>query len=186
MALPDLEDLLLERFRVFHLNVEGITTASKTPQADTLDKYDLPHMTHLVGASGTIPTSGDGNTPAHLLIPRTIVGRLLIHPLGTGEDVDQQGALANVLALPFFSILRIAHLRSPRLGLAGYEEFPYLDQDIRFRDSGLVTRPGPGGATYAAIDWTFDCVLKFDAPEPDDDDDIETAALGLYDQFGLS
>lgn len=186
MALPDIEDLLLERFQLFHANVEGITTSSKTPQANTLDIYDLPHMTHLVGASGTIPTAGQGNTPSHILIPRTIVGRLLIHPLGTGEDVAQEGALANVLALPFFSILRIAHLRSPRLGLTGYAEFEYLAQDIQFRDSGLVARTGPGGAIYAAIDWTFDCVLTFNTPEPDDDDDIETAALGLYDQFGLS
>lgn len=182
--LPDLEDDLLDQLTAFHENVTGITSVSKTPQANSLDRTDdLPHMTHLIGASTAIPTR---DAAGRVILRRTIVARLLIWPMGTGEDVSGDGALANIKALPFYARLRNAYLRSPRLGTATQEEFAYLTEDLQFRDSGLVMRPGPGNVQYAAIDWTLDFTLRVPLPDDDYDDDSYFETAGLYDQFGLS
>lgn len=182
--LPDVESLLVVRLAAFHRRVEGIVSATETPQANTLALSDLPHMTHLIGPMpASIPTSGTRRTT----MQRTIVARLLIFPLGVGEDAGTSGAYANVVALPFFARLRNAYLRSPRLGIAGQtEEFAYMTQDLEFRDSGLVPRPGPGGGMYAAIDWTLLFNLYIPLPEGSDEEFYTEDSAAWYDAYGLS
>lgn len=182
--LPDVESLLVQRLAAFHKRIEGIASVLPTPGSTPLDWPDLPHMTHLIGPMpASIPTSGTRRTT----MQRLIVARLLIAPVGAGEDVAEFGAMANAVAMPFFARLRNAYLRSPRLGIAGEaEEFAYLTQDIEFRDSGLVPRPGSGGAMYWLIDWTLTFNLVIPLPEGNDEEFYTEDSAEWYDAFGLS
>lgn len=154
MNFLDLESTFIDRLTLCHREITGIKRVDKTPPAQVIDNADLPAVYHLIGpmTGDDVPASGDDM--GAVTIARRYIARLLVHPALMGGDIYQSGAEANIKALPFFALFRNYYLQHPRLSTSTLQELG-LAQDIKFRDSGLVIRPGPGGANYHVIDFTL-------------------------------
>lgn len=163
----DLVTKVLTRLQGFHSEIEGVKSVYLTAPLNQLDLSLLPAVYHLVGPMvEPVPNTGN-ESGGSVIIARRFVARLLVRPIGLGDDQGTNGAYASQGALPLFSAFAWRYLTRPRLSLEGVtgktvetDPLSGLSRDIQFTDSGLQQRPGPGGVDYHAIDFTLTVAMR--------------------------
>ena len=158
----DYVDLVLERLAKCHREIAGIEVVWKTPPSIATMMTDLPCVYFLVGGLlDSVPSQRSGT----VTFSRQYTARLLLTTFGVADADNDDGAIANQLAIPFYSRFASYYLAHPKFHTDGVhedalEELSGMSNEIIFTDSGLVPRRGPGGTEFAAIDFTLQISMK--------------------------
>lgn len=161
VAAVQFADLVLERLALCGLDM-GLERTSKTAPQTKLDRDDLPFAYGLMGGF-----FAPVNTAAGIVkVPRTYIQRILIYPIGGGINDIDDGAESNVRALEWIDRAHFYYAARPNLQIEiselfpdGYAELDYCEGVMGTTDSGLVSRPAPGGLQCAAIDVSINIIM---------------------------
>lgn len=135
--------------------VSGLTRAFTYTPETPIDAEDLPAVYPLALGRQSSPVPRTG--PGQYIVERQYTYRLLIAPIqAASTESGDLGAYVDELAANIIDAATDYFMTHPRLHTdSGLGELAGLHQDISIQDSGTVTRPGPGGAQYRAIDYTL-------------------------------
>lgn len=158
MTLPDFEDLALTRLQLCFAEVTGIARAFKLPPTQPVEQADIPFSFTLPGPM-TGPAQMDGG--GRVDVVRLYVARIMVMPLKAASlDNADDGAYAIAQTVNFMSRVRNYLADHPRLSTTTLDDLSYLAQDVTWQDTGPVSRPGPGGTDYAAIDFNLTLAMR--------------------------
>lgn len=154
------ELVVLERLRLcageIFTDYNSLGRAFAQPPSEVIGEDDYPICYGLVGASADTDTENRGR----VTVARNYVQRLLVMPVTQGIDDVEDGAEANVRAIPYIAAWRRYFMSRPRLSTDTLPPLAGIGEDVVLRDSGLVARKAPGGAICGAIDYTFTIVMS--------------------------
>lgn len=155
---PDIEALVLDRLYLIYGQIEGIARRERVAPSYAIGLDDTPLIYTLCGPQENfVPTRGAGLTD----IDQLFVMRLLGDPLAnTDDDLPGEGTRAEAALVPFIHRFRSYLLTHPNLEVGEPDDTDYqgplvgMLNQIQFRHSGVVDRPGPGGLPHYAVDFT--------------------------------
>ena len=158
------ETIVMTRLALCNQEVPGMGTALIRPPPTIQDNAALPLAYTMLGPMlQPVPApygpQGFGSSGV-TVVNRQYLVRLLIIPITMDEvSVSTQASQGIELAETMIGAFRLYYLNHIRLNTDGLfttaQSELGLAKDIQFSDSGPVSRPGPGGATYVAVDFTI-------------------------------
>jgi hypothetical protein len=148
---------VLDRLATCWAEVAGVAAAFKLEPSMPIDGGQLPavYCTSVGGVSQPTHFNTD-----EVKVVRGFVWRLLGMPLETGLDDENEGAEALRVCVPFLMRAHKYFAEHPGLTTtAGARPLAGVEL-AQMTDSGVVGRAGPGGAVYAAIDFTLTITVR--------------------------
>lgn len=157
--IPDIEGLVLDRLFLIYGQIEGINRRERVTPSYAIGLDDTPMVYTLVGPQENfLPDMGAGLTD----VSELFVARLLGDPIGQTDDgVRGEGTRSEAALIPFIHRFRSYFLTHPELQVGEMEDADYegpligLLNQVQMRHSGVVDRPGPGGISHYAVDFTI-------------------------------
>jgi hypothetical protein len=148
---------VLDRLATCWAEVTGVAAAFKLEPAMPLDAGQLPAVYCVSVGPVSAPTHFDAD---EVKVVRGFVWRLLGMPLEVGIDDSNEGAEALRVCVPFLMRAHKYFAEHPMLATtAGASSLAGVEL-VQMTDSGVVARAGPGGAVYAAVDFTLTITVR--------------------------
>jgi hypothetical protein len=158
LAIPDFEEMILDRLSVCVKEIEGVKTVYRQPPATQPEVGALPMAYALVGPMlEPVPIV----TASAMIVKRNYVIVLLVEPYSSTSDEqdDNSGAVFVTAPVPFFARFRSYFALHPRLETAEHRGLEHMHKDVLFRDDGIQPIPGPGGS-YAGQRFTITTEMR--------------------------
>lgn len=159
ITLPDFETLVVDRLALCCAEISGVKVF-KQPPVNALPPEAFPICYTLVGPMlEPIPLEAVG--AGRVATIQDYVIRLLGDPVGnTLDNSATDGAQGLVNLLPYFNRFRQYFIGHPALQTTTLDSLRYMSGQLLFTHSGLIERPGPGGADHFAIDFTLTIAMS--------------------------
>lgn len=160
VTLPDFETLVLDRLALNCAEITGINQVFRLPPSFALPPEKFPICYPLVGAmADSIPMESSGS--GRVQSTRTYVLRLLGSPAtNTLDNTTDQGAQAIIDLVPFFNRFRSYFMGHQKLETTTLGSLQYMSGQLLYLDSGVVTRPAPGGVDHFAIEINLTLTMQ--------------------------
>lgn len=153
MAIPDFHDLVVTRLQTIFGSLTGITRAFK--EHPTMALWDYPSI-YPVSAKMTSPTD------RKLVIERAYIYRLAVAPMAAASlDAGDYGAEALNAVYPVLYRVHEYLSEHPRLDTSTLAALTYLDQDVRWQDTGAIGFNAPGGELFAGAEITLFVAMRW-------------------------
>jgi len=160
LAVPDFEELILDRLAACVAEIEGIRTVVRQPPATPPEVGMLPMAYGIVGPMlEAVPIV----TSSSIIVKRNYVIVVLVETYDSTSDVksDRNGAVFVTAPVPYFARFRSYFALHPRLETNSLAALRYMHKDITFKDDGIEDLNGPGG-TYAGLKVTIATEMRAD------------------------
>lgn len=160
LAIPDFEEMILDRLAVCVNEIEGIRTVVRQPPSTPPDVGALPMAYGIVGPMlEPVPIIASGT----IIVKRNYVIVVLVAPYeATSDEKDShQGAVFVTAPVPFFARFRSYFALHPRLETNSLRGLQHMHKDITFKDDGIEDLNGPGGS-YSGLKVTIATEMRAD------------------------
>ena len=138
------------------MKASGIARAFLFEPVTPIDTLDLPAVYPFQVGRMTGQTPRKQDSAGQYLVERDYGYRMLVTALQAASmDSTDDGAYIDSQACNLIDVIVDYFMQHPRLSTSTLPDLDFNTQDIEVQDSGLVTRPGPGGSQYRAVDYTL-------------------------------
>lgn len=145
---------IMTRLQLNWSEVPGIGRAHTFEPSTAIDLADFPAVFPVLLGRMTAPVPA--TSAGQYIVERQYIYRVLVGPAqAAAMDSGDLGAYLDEKAVTLLDAPTDYFMAHPRLATAALGDLGYLSQDVKVQDSAPMIRPGPGGAQYCVVEYTF-------------------------------